>query len=155
MINLVLPKTDIIGVKFLGFDGRKNMTLDIPWKDIPDEKELRDQKQYLYKKMPGLEVQKGDIVVVSCATGFQVAVVTEVDVITSKNMDWAYAISRVDLKAYRAEIARQKQVEQLRKAIEAKRAQMEKAAVYELLASKDPTFAEMLEQFKNIGGTFD
>lgn len=154
-MKIEFPKTDVIGCKFLGFDGRQYPYLEQPWMDIPDERRLVDRKQYTYRCIPGLAstLTVGDIVVVSCKTGFQVCVVTELNIIAPDNSKLAYAITKVDLDGYRAMLQQENEKRRLKKLLDAKKAELEKSAVYEMLAAKDPGFAELLEAFKSLGGT--
>lgn len=65
---------------------------------MPTEEQLIDQKQYLYRCLPGIaeDLKEGDLVVVSCRTGFQVCVVTEINcyVPADKKDKLAYALSK-------------------------------------------------------------
>lgn len=156
-MKIEFPKTDLIGCKFLGFDGRKEEYLDTPWQCIPKETELRDRKQYTYRCIPGLaeQLSVGDMVVVSCKTGFQVCVVTEKDVTVPDSAlgRLAYAITKVDVQGYFDMVQREQERKRMRVAIEAKRAELEKSAIYEMLAQKDPQFAALLEAYRDLGGT--
>lgn len=51
-------------------------------------------------------------------------------------------------------VEKEKAKQRLRTEIEAKKAELEQAAIYEVLAEKNPDFAALVAQFKELGGTF-
>lgn len=114
---------------------------------------------YYYALTPGLSVNVGNTVVVNCATGFQVVKVVETEVenpivngVATYNIT-AMIVGKVDTDAYDAFVERQIKQKELRKELEARKKELERSEIYELLASKDPTMKSLLEEFKELGGS--
>lgn len=114
---------------------------------------------YYYAITPGLEVNINDTVIVNCATGFQVVKVVETEVentivngVATYNIT-AMIVGKVDTVAYDAFVERQIKQKELRKELEARKKELERSEIYELLASKDPTMKSLLEEFKELGGS--
>lgn len=114
---------------------------------------------YYYALTPGLSVNVGNTVVVNCATGFQVVKVVETEVenpivngVATYNIT-AMIVGKVDTDAYDAFVERQIKQKELRKELEARKKELERSEIYELLASKDPTMKSLLDAFKELGGS--
>ena len=159
-VKLEFPETNIVGCRFLKYDStqRESFSLYAPGQRgyRPTEFSVStSSKVYNYKCVEGMpKPQIGDIVVVSCASGFALCQVVETDVILPENADLAYVVGVVDVNNYLNFLQKEKEKEQLRKALIKKKEEMEKAAVFEMLAEKDSSFAEMLNKFKELGGSF-
>lgn len=157
-MKIEFPKTKVIGVKFLGFDGREKGYLQEPWQIAPADKELRDGKQYYAELMPPLTSESlvlGDLVVVSCRTGFQVCKVTELNSYEPQDYKLALVVACVDMSAYADYRQREEEKKRLRAALEIKKAELESRVVYEMLAEKDKDFAAMLAAFTELGGSLN
>lgn len=158
-IKLEFPKTNIVRCHFLKCSavqpGRTRSVIYGTDSEFyrPTEFETDDSRFYDYKCIDGVKPKKGDLVVVSCATGFAICEVVELDIMPSRT-DYAYVVGIVNVDAYKEFTNKEKEKEKLKAILKAKKEEMEQMAVYELLAGKDESFAEMLSRFKELGGTF-
>lgn len=115
-------------------------------------------KTYYYTACPGVEPQVDEVVVVKCATGLQVVVVTEVNAVVPEDLlarITAPIIAIVDMAPYRTFEANEASKARLAQVMKQKRKELEGRLAYQLLAEKDPEFAKMLELYESLGGTFD
>lgn len=159
-VKIEFPETNIVGCKFLKYDSTQRNSCEIyaPGQPGYRPKEFTintSSKVYNYKCIDGMsKPQLGDIVVVSCASGFALCQVVETNVIMPENADLAYVVGVVDVSNYLNFLQREKEKEQLKRALIKKKEEIEKSAVFEMLAEKDDSFAEMLKKFKELGGSF-
>lgn len=139
MINIKLPETEVIGCRFPECTGRNG------------EVEVNNRtKEYFYKLLPNmLKPKVGDFVVVSCANGFQVCVVTSVDALV-EFADLAYVVGTVDVEAYKAEIARQEQKKRLYAELLRKKKELENTIALDLFAERSPEFKALLDAYNNL-----
>lgn len=158
-IKIDFPKTNIVRCHFLK-SGAVHPTRGINKYDgadasyyRPTDFELDNTRFYDYKCIDGIKPNKGDLVVVSCATGFAICEVMETNIMPSRT-DYAYVVGTVDVKAYKEYVQKEQEKEKLKAVLKARKEEMEQMAVYELLADKDEGFAELLKKFKELGGTF-
>lgn len=155
-IKVDFPATDIVGVQFLKYDSVRQSSWNIDKRHPgyrPTSLEVDpDAKTYYYKCIEGLKPSVGDIVVVSCATGFALCKVVEINVLVSRD-DWAYAVASVDMNLYEEYINKEKRKKQLLELMNARRKELERTTLFEMLAEKDATFAAMLKELKDLGGT--
>ena len=139
MTNIKFPETDIIGCRFPVCTGR-NGVIDVNMRS----------KEYFYKLLPGMNKPKhGDLVVTSCANGFQVCVVTTLDALTDFP-DMAYAVGVVDAHMYREELARQEQKKKLHGQLMQKKKELEAMVTLELLAERNPEFKKLLDAYNSL-----
>ena len=139
MTNIVFPETDIIGCRFPECTGRNG-----------DVEVNPRSKEYFYKLLPGMgKPAVGDFVVVSCQNGFQVCVVTTLNALAEFE-DMAYVVGGVDVKAYKAELARQEQKKRLHKELMRKKKELESTIALELFAERCPEFKELLDAYNKL-----
>ena len=101
--------------------------------------------------MPNQPTPKiGDFVVTSCITGFQVCVVTSLNVPTSTYKDVAYVVGVVDVAAYQENLRKAEMKKELHKQLMAKKKELEDLVTFELLAEKSPEFKALLEAYQNL-----
>ena len=116
-------------------------------------------KTYTYRVPEGLvgKLRIGDMVVVHCATGYQVAEVeaTKVWVAPSKVAELACVVGVVDSNEYFEYIEKQKHLAVLREQLEVEKKRIESMITYELLAERNPEFKALLDNFKVLGGTIE
>lgn len=102
------------------------------------------------------DIKEGDMVVAATMHhGFSVAEVVEV----VQNPDYnafhvaeRQIVSKIDFNAYNERIDRENKLKNLKKEMDAKVQELQSAAIYEMMAEKDPALAEMLKQFKALSG---
>lgn len=113
-------------------------------------------KEYIFRLTPGCTVNVGDIVVVYCSTGYQVCEVSEINAIVTEEArrKLAYVVSVVDMHGYMLTLDQEKQKDRLRRQIDNVRKEIEAETMYEMLAEKSPEFKQLLDQYKELGGTF-
>lgn len=159
-VKIEFPETNIVGCRFLKYDSTQRKPYGVYTPDQPGYRPAEftvstSSKVYNYKCIDGMpKPQLYDIVVVSCASGFAVCQVVETNVIMPENADLAYVVGIVDVSNYLNFLQREKEKERLKRALIKKKEEMEKSAVFEMLAEKDSSFAEMLNKFKELGGSF-
>ncbi len=152
-MRVQFPETNVVGCKFLGWDGRKGGLLDNALKEIPLADEVHT-KEYFYRNDTGETLYIDDIVVTSCRTGFQVCIVTSRDVIRPKEVENALSpvVAKVDVSGYAEIVSKREELTRMRRELEDRKKQLERGAIYEMLAKEDADFAEMLRLYKEKGG---
>lgn len=119
----------------------------------------KDAKTYTYRVPDGLvgKLRVGDMVVVRCATGYQVAEVdsTTVWIAPSKVAELACVVGVVNSDEYFEYIEKQKHLAVLREQLEVEKKRIESMITYELLAERNPEFKAMLDNFKVLGGVIE
>lgn len=139
-MTLEFPRTDLIGCKFPQVTGRNGQVEILP-----------TSKEYTYRLLPGQPVPKlGDFVVTSCANGFQVCVVTTLNVPTTTYKDVAYVVGIVDVEAYQETLRKAEMKKGLHKQLLAKKKELEDMVTFELLAEKFPELKALLEAYQNL-----
>lgn len=134
------PKTDLVGCKFPTCTGR-NGQVEV----------LASSKEYIYRLLPDQPTPKiGDFVVTSCVNGFQVCVVTSLNVPTSTYKDVAYVVGVVDVAAYQENLRKAEMKKELHKQLMTKKKELEDLVTFELLAEKSPEFKALLEAYQNL-----
>lgn len=137
---LEFPKTDLIGCKFPKCNGR-NGRIEV----------LTSDKEYIYRLLPEQPQPKiGDFVVTSCVNGFQVCVVTSLNVPTSTYKDIAYVVGAVDVATYQETLRKAEMKKELHKQLLAKKKELEDLVTFELLAEKSPEFRALLESYQAL-----
>lgn len=139
-MTLEFPKTDLIGCKFPQCTGR-NGQVEVS----------ATGKEYIYRLLPGQPQPKiGDFVVTSCVNGFQVCVVTTLNVPTTTYKDVAYVVGVVDVSAYQENLRKAEMKKELHKQLLAKKKELEDMVTFELLAEKSPEFKALLEAYQSL-----
>lgn len=140
MLNVVFPETDLIGCKFPDVTGRNG-----------DVKVDPLGKEYIYKLLPGApRPHKGDLAVVSCKNGFQVCVVTQLDVPTTTFKDIAYVVGVISAEKYQAQLQKEALKERMYKDILAKKKEIENQISWDVLAERSPEFKAMVEAYRAL-----
>lgn len=157
-LNIEFPETDIVSVVF-PFRNSSNRTMfDFDDNGIVKELQKRDLKEYFYRVPTGLlgKLKSGDMVVVNCTTGYQVAEIKCVNTYAPSNRkDLAYVVGKVDSECYFEFIENKKRLAIVREQLEAEKKRIESMVTYELLAERNPEFKALLDNFKALGGSID
>ena len=154
-MNIRFPDTDIVSCVFSLKNGNNTCTQGFTNYGIIPHEDQRKLKEYHYRVPEYLKGQlaPGDFVVVYCQTGYQVCQVLKVNefapVETSK---LAPVVAKVDLLAYFYELDRQEELKKMKTALLKERKRLEEQVTWDLIASKNPEFAAMLEAFRKAGG---
>lgn len=134
------PATDLIGCRFPKCTGR-NGEVEVDM----------STKEYTYRLLPDQPRPKlGDFVVTSGVNGFQVCVVTSLNVPATTYKDVAYVVGVVDARAYREQLEKQRTKELLHKQIPAKKKELEEQVTWDMLAERSPEFKALLEAFRSL-----
>ena len=143
MINVKFPETNFVGCRFPQVTGR-NGELVVDGRS----------KEYIYRLLPGTTRPNiGDMCVVSCSKGFQVAIVTSLD--KSIPSDWdvndmSNIVGFVDYQFYAHTLENKKKREALRQELMRKKKEMDEQFALELYAEKSPEFKELLDQYNSL-----
>lgn len=142
-MNIKFPETDLIGCRFPEVTGRNGEL-------VVDAR----SKKYIYRILPGMcRPNVGDMCVVSCITGFQVAVVVSLDETlpsTWNKGEVAQVVGFVDYQAYTQALETQRKKEALRDELMRMKKKLDDQFALELYAEKSPEFAALLEQYKSL-----
>ena len=154
-MNIRFPDTDIVSCVFSLKNGNNACNQSFTNDGIlPHEAQLK-LKEYHYRVPEYLKGQlaPGDYVVVYCQTGYQVCQVFKVNefapVETSK---LAPVVAKVDLMQYFDELDHQEELKKMKAALLKERKRLEEQVTWDLIASRNPEFAQLLEQFRKMGG---
>lgn len=130
--NMMFEDFTVVGVKFL--DGSNT------------------DKEYFYALYEYVDI--GDLVVVN--TGHHGLALAKVSSIGEGNRDMVKygreVVSRVDLTAHNMRVEKRAELAKLKSEMDKKVDELQKVAIYELLAEKDPSLADMLAKFKSLIG---
>lgn len=143
MVNIKFPETDYIGCRFPCTTGRNgDLIVD------------NTTKEYIYRLLPGMTRPNiGTMCVVSCSTGFQVAVVTSVNQTIPSNWNeqsLANVVGFVDFEVYRIMMENKKKKEILKEQLLRKKKELDEQFALDLYAEKSPEFAELLKQYNSL-----
>lgn len=118
-----------------------------------EEAYMRAETKYAFKVPPSLvgQLAKGDLVVVHCKNGFQLARVAEINVYHDIKAT-EYVVSKVDTVEYETMKAQEEEKKRLLQALDAKYASFQKAKIYDMMAADDKDVADMLARLKELGG---
>lgn len=118
-----------------------------------EEAYMRAETKYAFKVPPSLvgQLAKGDLVVVHCKNGFQLARVAEINVYHDTKAT-EYVVSKVDLIEYEKMKAQEEEKKRLLQALDAKYASFQKTKIYNMMAADDKDVADMLARLKELGG---
>ena len=112
----------------------------------------RVETKYSFRVPPSLvgQLVKGDLVVVHCKNGFQLARVAEINVYHDTKAT-EYVVSKIDTVEYETMKAQEEEKKRLLQALDAKYASFQKAKIYDMTAD-DKDVADMLARLKELGG---
>ena len=143
MVTIKFPETDYIGCRFPQCTGRNgNLVVD------------NTSKEYIYKLLPGMyRPTVGNMCVVSCSNGYQVAVVTSINQCIPdgwKEQSMANVVGFVDFEAYRTMMENKKRKEALKEQLLRKKKELDERLAWDIYAEKSPEFAELLKQYNSL-----
>lgn len=139
-LHVEFPKTDLIGCRFPEETGRNGEIKVCP-----------TSKEYTYRLLSDQPTPKiGDLVVTSCVNGFQVCVVTTLNVTTAKYKDVAYVVGVVDAEAYTTQLRKAELKVQLHQQLMEKKKELDEQVLFDLLAEKSPEFAALLKAYRSL-----
>lgn len=161
-INVVFPPTDVVACVF-SFKNHTNRTNSTTYafdeNGMVVDSDRKSLKRYYYRVPKPLmgELKVGDMVVVNCSTGYQVAEITAINAIapSSCREKLAYVVGKVDAESYFEYLEQQKHLVMLREQLEVEKKRIESLVTYELLAERNPEFKALLDNFKALGGTIE
>lgn len=139
-MNITFPTTEFISCVFPKPTAQRNAPIET----------AVTAKSYTYKLLPGMDKPKvGDLAVVACATGLQVAVVKSLNAIPYQDSkDASYVVGFVDPQAYRQTLDKEAERKKLYATLMAKKKELDKTLAFEVYAEKDPEFKELLDLYK-------
>lgn len=155
-LNELFPATNLVSCVF-AFRQNTNETGPFNKYDCLPDAALVKAKRYMYRVPERLrgELKVGDAVVVHCRTGFQLARVTELNVISSyPEASFAPVVCKADLHSYFDEIDTREALQAMRNKIEAEKKRLESMVTYDLIAEKNPDFKALLDAYRAAGGEF-
>lgn len=90
---------------------------------------------------------------VHCANGYNVCEVVTVNAITSfDDKSIEPVLCKVDISGYIARIEKKKQQQMIKAALDVRKKELEATMTYEMFAERDQSFAQLLAQYKELGG---
>lgn len=155
MVNIKFPETDVVSCVFSLKNGTNSYNQSFDDFGVVPEPSQKRLKEYHYRVPAYLQGQltPGDFVVVYCQTGYQVCQVYKVNEFASvESSKLAPVVARVDLSAYFNDLAHQEELKKMKAALVKERKRLEEQVTWDLIASKSPEFAKMLEAFRKAGG---
>ena len=156
MINVKFPETDIVSCVFSLKSS--NCRYEGPnFNEYGVLDSITRLKRYHYRVPDYLKGQLsvGDYVVVYCQTGYQVCQVASVNETVPEGFDrLAPVVAKFNLVDYFNEIEKQKQLQRMKETLIRERKRLEEQVTWDLIASKNSEFAEMLKAFRDAGGQF-
>ena len=143
MVNIKFPETDLIGCRFPICTGRNGeVEVDV------------SSKEYVYKLLPGMEKPTvGTMAIVSCANGFQAAVVTTVNASVPKSYtedSIALVVGFVPYQEYQSTLENRKRKQELKALLLQKKKELDEQFSLELYAEKSPEFKQLLDTYNSI-----
>lgn len=156
MVSIKFPDTDVVTCVF----SLKNSTTSYNQKFLPDvdvvpETEMCKLKKYYYRvpKFLQSQLRPGDFVVVHCQTGYQVCQVRGVNESCVTESDkLAPVVAKVNLDEYFVDLEHQEELKRMKSALIKERKRLEEQVTWDLIASKSPEFATLLQAFRDAGG---
>ena len=112
-------------------------------------------KRYVYKLPDELvgNIKVGDYVCVHCANGYNVCEVVTVNAITTFDVESIQPVlCKVDISGYIERVEKKKQQQMIKAALDARKKELEATMAYEMFAERDQAFAQLLAQYKELGG---
>lgn len=142
-MTIKFPETDLIACRFPEMTGR-NGELAVNNKS----------KEYIYRLLPGMSRPKvGDMCVVSCSTGFQVAVVSSLDETVPSGFraeSMAYVVGFVDYHFYQECLEQKKKKGLIKEQLIKLKRELDDQFALEFYAEKSPEFKELLDQYNSL-----
>lgn len=117
---------------------------------------ISNMKQYSYRVPEYLQgkLRPGDFVVVYCQTGYQVCQVARINATVPAGFDkLAPVVAKFDMSEYISDLVKQQELEAMKQVLIRERKRLEEQVTWDLIAEKNPEFAEMLKSFREAGGT--
>lgn len=155
MVNIKFPETDVVSCVFSLKNSTNDVRADFDAFGIIPEGSHSKLKQYHYRVPAFLQgkLTPGDFVVVYCQTGYQVCQVYKVNEFAPvETPKLAPVVAKVDLFEYFNDLAHQEELKKMKAALVKERKRLEEQVTWDLIASKSPEFAAMLEAFRKAGG---
>ena len=155
MINIKFPETDVVSCVFSLKNSTNSCNQSFTNYGIIPYEDQRKLKEYHYRVPAYLQGQLnvGDYVVVYCQTGYQVCQVHKVNEFApTETSKLAPVVAKVDLMSYFAELDHQEELKKMKAALVKERKRLEEQVTWDLIASKSPEFAAMLDAFRKAGG---
>lgn len=151
-IKVTFPKTNVVSCVF-SFRQSNNPTAPSSVYDKYDHRDPRGLKRYNYRLPEGMEVAIGDVVLVHCQTGYQLCEVVELNVLSSFEDDkLSPVVCKVNLFSYVEEVDKAEAARVLHAQLMQRKKEIEAQMTYDLLAERDPVFAELLKSYRALGG---
>lgn len=155
MLNVKLPETPYVECIY----GLKTNTGRYESEERYDEYDRvinkNRLKRYVYKLPNELigNVKVGEYVCVHCANGYHVCEVVTVNAITGfDDAGIEPVLCKVDISGYIEHIEKKKQQQLIKAALNTRKKELEATMAYEIFAERDPSFAQLLAQYKELGG---
>lgn len=155
MTNIMFPKTDLVKCVFCWRSSNTEHISSDRWDEYDHYKDPKRLKAYTYRVPEHLreQLQVGDTVLVHCQTGYQICEIVATNVLSDFDAkSFAPVVCKVDLSTYIQEVEKAKKLKIMKAAIDREKKRLESMVTYELIAEKNPEFAEMLKVFKEAGG---
>lgn len=155
MVNIRFPETDVVSCVFSLKNSTNQHTQIFDEFGVAPEGSHSKLKQYHYRVPAFLQgkLAPGDFVVVYCQTGYQVCQVYKVNEFApGETSKLAPVVARVELMDYFNDLAHQEELKRMKAALVKERKRLEEQVTWDLIASKSPEFAAMLDAFRKAGG---
>ena len=155
MVNIKFPETDVVSCVFSLKNSTNQCNQNFDEFGITPESSQRKLKEYYYRVPAFLQgkLTPSDFVVVYCQTGYQVCQVYKVnEFCATETSKLAPVVAKVDLNGYFNELIHQEELKKMKAALVKERKRLEEQVTWDLIASKSPEFAAMLDAFRKAGG---
>ena len=155
MVNIKFPETDVVSCVFSLKNGTNSCNQSFDDFGVVPEPAQKRLKEYHYRVPAFLQgkLTPGDFVVVYCQTGYQVCQVYKVNEFAPvESNKLAPVVAKVSLNEYFNDLAHQEELKRMKAALVKERKRLEEQVTWDLIASKSPEFASMLEAFRKAGG---
>lgn len=149
------PETDLVQCVFSWRSSNMEHVSPSKWDSYDHALNVSSLKRYTYRVPEYLKgtIRVGDTVLVHCQTGYQVCEVVATNVLSGfDTKSFAPVVSVVNMEAYITEMEKAEKLKVMRATIEKEKKRLEAMVTYDLIAEKNPEFAEMLKVFKEAGG---
>ena len=155
MVNIKFPETDVVSCVFSLKNSTNQCNQNFDEFGVTPERSASKLKQYHYRVPAFLQGRlcPGDFVVVYCQTGYQVCQVYKVNEFAPvETPKLAPVVAKLDLFEYFNDLVHQEELKKMKAALVKERKRLEEQVTWDLIASKSPEFAAMLEAFRKAGG---
>jgi putative ribosome biogenesis GTPase RsgA len=120
--------------------------------EVSESRRLRqeDSKRYAFKT-DFKDLNVGDCVVVETSRGFAVGVVCE-ELFSSTDVEraTAWVVSKVDLESHNKRLELEAEKNKVLEKLEERKKSLERVAVYQMLAEKDPEMKALLDSLNEL-----